>query len=71
MQIGTATMEMDVEGPQKVRDMPLDPAVLFSGAYSDDSMFYDRDTCLSVTIAVMLSTAGTVNNLDAHQHFKK
>lgn len=70
VRIGTTTGKWMWRALRKLeRDTPLDPAVLFSGTYSDDSVFYDRDTCLSVSNAGMLTTAGIVNNLDAHQHF--
>ena len=54
MQIGTATMEDDMEIPSKTRiEPPYDPATALLGMYPEETKI-ENDTCIPLFIAAHL-----------------
>ena len=61
MQIGAATMENNMEVPQKLKiELPYGPAIPLLGIYLDKTIIR-KDTCTPTFIAALFTTAKTWN----------
>ena len=59
MQIGAATMENNMEVPQKLKiELPYGPAIPLLGIYLDKTIIR-KDTCTPTFIAALFTTAKT------------
>ena len=58
MQTGIATLENSVEVPQKIKNLPYDPAVALLGIYPRDTgVLMHRGTCTPMFIAALSTIA--------------
>ena len=57
MLAGTATLENSMEVPQKVENLPYDPAITLLGIYPKDTNVIRRGLCTRMFIAAMSTIA--------------